>query len=219
MANFDRLNNLESFSFEEYFEKMGISAEQKKKRVALAEALESTLLYIFAYALQMAGYGIVEAVLENELWEELEERMFLDLPDEVKYVPSGKAERAEDLEEDSEVRNHISVIAASIAATTVAHLAQEYFTSDERAASIAADEANGFYNYFDFREAAAQGKTRKRWNTMEDEKVRPAHAEADGQTVGIREYFIVGGEPMLYPRDLNGSPQNVIRCRCWATYL
>lgn len=54
----------------------------------------------------------------------------------------------------------------------------------------------------------------KTWIAVEDEKTRPAHAIANGQTVSINEYYFVGGEYLYYPGDMHGSPGNVINCRC-----
>jgi hypothetical protein len=49
------------------------------------------------------------------------------------------------------------------------------------------------------------------------ERTRPAHLEADGQTVPLMEAFMVGGEPLQYPGDPAGSAGNVIQCRCTPT--
>jgi len=54
----------------------------------------------------------------------------------------------------------------------------------------------------------------KEWLATMDERVRDAHAEADGQIVGMDEPFVVGGEALEYPGDPAGSPENVINCRC-----
>jgi SPP1 gp7 family putative phage head morphogenesis protein len=55
---------------------------------------------------------------------------------------------------------------------------------------------------------------KKEWLATMDERVRDAHAEADGQIVGMDEPFVVGGEALEYPGDPAGSPENVINCRC-----
>lgn len=54
----------------------------------------------------------------------------------------------------------------------------------------------------------------KTWVSMEDEKVRPTHAAAHGQTVPVGEKFDVGGHKMRKPGDLTAPPEEVINCRC-----
>lgn len=54
----------------------------------------------------------------------------------------------------------------------------------------------------------------KRWDAKEDNRVRPAHNRADGQTVLVSQPFIVDNEPLMAPGDPSGSPHNVINCRC-----
>ncbi len=54
----------------------------------------------------------------------------------------------------------------------------------------------------------------KEWLTARDEKVRPEHIAADGQIVKIDEMFTVGGEVLKFPGDPNGSPGNIVNCRC-----
>ena len=61
----------------------------------------------------------------------------------------------------------------------------------------------------------------KEWITVGDDKVRPAHADADGQTVQVDEPYIVGGESLMYPADesLGASAENTINCRCSSQYV
>lgn len=56
------------------------------------------------------------------------------------------------------------------------------------------------------------------WNSVLDKNTRDAHAEADGQTVGLDENFSVGGEELMYPGDPSGSSDNTIGCRCDVSY-
>lgn len=60
----------------------------------------------------------------------------------------------------------------------------------------------------------------KEWNTVGDELVRRAHADADFQTRNNKEAFTVGGESLKYPGDttLGASLGNVVNCRCAAIY-
>lgn len=68
--------------------------------------------------------------------------------------------------------------------------------------------------------AAATGlELKKQWLAAEDDRTRPAHAAADGQTVGMNESFTVDGEQLRFPGDPYGSAENVIQCRCTTLYI
>lgn len=59
----------------------------------------------------------------------------------------------------------------------------------------------------------------KWWLSAEDNRVRPAHAQAAKdytrtKPIPIDQPFIVGGEEMLHPHDPNASAENVVNCRC-----
>lgn len=66
--------------------------------------------------------------------------------------------------------------------------------------------------------AAAQhtfpGGASKTWLTVGDNRVRAAHASAQGQTVPIDQPFQVGGSSLMYPGDPSGPLRLVARCRC-----
>lgn len=92
---------------------------------------------------------------------------------------------------------HVQARAETIAQT-------EIHQATERAALIAAKKTGL--------------KLIKVWASLEDERVRPAHAAADGQKRQLHEAFDVGGEKMMYPGDPNGSAHNTINCRCICVY-
>lgn len=54
----------------------------------------------------------------------------------------------------------------------------------------------------------------KRWDCVHDNRTRPAHKQANGQVVDYDKPFIVDGEKLMIPGDVNGSPGNIINCRC-----
>lgn len=54
----------------------------------------------------------------------------------------------------------------------------------------------------------------KRWLATEDQRTRPDHVEADGQTVPFGQPFIVGGFQMMHPHDPDAPAKEVINCRC-----
>lgn len=87
-----------------------------------------------------------------------------------------------------------------------------------RAKTVAVTEVHRAWNMgaFAFALAAQQqvGLLTKRWVARDDSRTRPSHDRADGQTVFINQPFIVNMEPLMFPGDPNGSPGNVINCRC-----
>ena len=58
------------------------------------------------------------------------------------------------------------------------------------------------------------GNKEKVWISTFDNRSRPEHMEMDGVRVAFNENFTVAGEPLEFPGDPNGSPGNVINCRC-----
>ena len=97
----------------------------------------------------------------------------------------------------------------------------DFYTSKDRAIMLACNEANYVGNDTDYNIAKYQGYRHKKWLTMKDEKVRFTHSLADGQTVGIDDYFNIGGYEMLYPMDTSqGAPiDETANCRCSVAYL
>jgi len=63
--------------------------------------------------------------------------------------------------------------------------------------------------------------TTKEWAAVGDERVRPAHIAADGQTVRIEQVFTVDNESLRFPGDtsLGASIGNVVNCRCAQVFL
>jgi hypothetical protein len=52
------------------------------------------------------------------------------------------------------------------------------------------------------------------WVTAGDDKVRDAHAEAEGQTVPVGDPFIIDGYEMEYPGDDSAPIELWVNCRC-----
>lgn len=64
--------------------------------------------------------------------------------------------------------------------------------------------------------------TRKFWvstNAGKEPRIEHAAVEARyNEGLPMDEYFMVGGEPMLRPRQVGASAENVIRCKCYLRY-
>lgn len=60
----------------------------------------------------------------------------------------------------------------------------------------------------------------KEWVTSGDERVRPAHVDADSQLQHTKDFYIVKGENLLFPGDTSfgATPGNVINCRCASVF-
>lgn len=80
------------------------------------------------------------------------------------------------------------------------------------AANISSTDVTSYLaGYFgDLYEGATKG-----WNSMEDDRVRPDHADADGQEVALNDVFVVGGETMVGPHDPSASDEQTMGCRCF----
>jgi uncharacterized protein with gpF-like domain len=95
--------------------------------------------------------------------------------------------------------------------------------SDSRSRTIARTETHNAATYA-MQETAEQAEDQtgltitREWVAVHDDRTREAHANADGQEVGIDEPFEVDGEELDRPGDENGSPENVINCRCTIIY-
>jgi SPP1 gp7 family putative phage head morphogenesis protein len=84
-----------------------------------------------------------------------------------------------------------------------------------QAERIARTETTAAANYAAVQSGSVSGFVmEKRWISALDKRTRDPHASTNGQRVGEKEMFIVGGENLLYPGDPNGSAGNVINCRC-----
>ncbi|MGD0020820.1 MAG: hypothetical protein ABSC54_00810 [Smithellaceae bacterium] len=56
---------------------------------------------------------------------------------------------------------------------------------------------------------------KKQWKHGTSRVPRLTHLAAVDQVRAVNEPFLVGGEQLMYPRDMNGSPRNTINCSCY----
>ncbi len=55
---------------------------------------------------------------------------------------------------------------------------------------------------------------KKQWRRSGKINSRVSHDIADGQIVGVNEPFIIGGVPLMFPRDPSGPAKETINCGC-----
>lgn len=91
--------------------------------------------------------------------------------------------------------------------------------SASRARTIARTEAHRASNVTGFQTAKATGlEMQKVWVASGGSRTRTSHQEADGQKVGLDDYFNVGGKKLRFPADPSGGASETINCRCVLVY-
>lgn len=84
-----------------------------------------------------------------------------------------------------------------------------------RARTIARTEISAAQNMAVVEAAKVSGiEFEQTWCSAEDERTRPSHQAADGQSRKDGEGFDVGGVHLARPGDPNGPANEVINCRC-----
>lgn len=111
-------------------------------------------------------------------------------------------------------------VAAALSTSDVAGAIDAVFSGAERGlGDMIARQASGAVNEWTdaiAKHAAARGwrDVTRTWTSQADDRVRPDHEDADGQTVGPNEAFDVGGELLMFPGDPAGSEAQTANCRC-----
>jgi HK97 family phage portal protein len=89
---------------------------------------------------------------------------------------------------------------------------------DARSTVIARTETIKAFNLGTHHSYGQAGVEKRGWLAALDDRTREAHVQAHLEYfengVDIDQPFIVMDEPLWYPGDPNGSPENVIQCRC-----
>ena len=197
MREFDELNYLSEFDFQDYME----------KRKTVAREMRSTLLLLFALCLVTLKNGYTDyAFILTMFYNNIH-----DLA--VKYS-----------RDDEYIRQYADKVANDIFSITMLHndpaTEENYYFSDKRASMIAVNEANSIVNYEELAEAYDSGATHKTWHTMKDRKVRKEHSSLEGKTIPLEEKFHVGNSNLMFPRDEVNCDDlaDISNCRCSLTF-
>ena len=207
--NFDNLNGLfftkrsknRAMSINQFFGEMNLPEEEEERRIRLAENLEVMMLTFFELVMLYGGvtpdnYDYLSGYLRDLYQQNL-----------LVYVPI-----------DEYLMTKTAVFADEVTRTTQDHADDEWYFSDDRALLIAENESQGTWEYEEFAQAVEAGKTRKTWVAIIDKVTRQWHREVNGKTIPIDDYFEVGVDRMLFPGDINASPENLVSCRCHCKY-
>lgn len=206
LEDYEYLTNSEnrrSIPINKYFDDMKLSKKQKEKRKKFAKKFFNIMLFAFSLIDLMKER---ERINTDYVEQQIKDR-YLDLLDDVTV--------------DEYVEEYIDLFASETVDTTIRNIDDEFYLSDDRALLIAENEANGIYNYQEFIDAIEQGKTRKKWVDMKDDKERETHLEVGGRTIPIERAFVVGQSLMLFPKDrsMGASMSEIANCRCTIQYL
>ena len=199
----DELNVVEApIAYEQYFGEMEISEKEKQDRIKLAYEFEDYLLALF----------LILATEEREREEYYQQADEEYCQIATKYMGVK--------ETPVHINDYAAEITMSIVDTTLDNIDVDYYLSEERAKSIAANEANSIGNYREQVEMVKRGYKFKEWRTMKDDRVRHTHVKVDNTKIGIFERFNVGNMQMMFPRDvsLGAGPEEIVNCRCSLRY-
>lgn len=206
----DELNQLVghkiSEPYDEYFDPMQISEEQKRRRIELAKELEiviAGMLMSFFYDEQY----------ETSNFDEIYARTIREYLEVV----------AAFVVLDEYLRDHAELLIADAIATMERHREKEdfpWFFSEDRAMAISENDSNTVIGHDELEEAIAEGMRYKTWNTIMDGKERDSHAEVNGVTIPINEPFELPGGMLMMPGDdsMGASDDELANCRCACSY-
>jgi hypothetical protein len=213
MADFDETHalNQRAVPYDVYFGEMSLTKEQKEERKKLAEEIEDALLFLFA---------LIEVYREYTKNSEYGLAAYIEI-----IIMQFKNRYSSVLQQndrlDEYLNEYLDLYAAEVVETTVKHIDEEYYTSQDRAMYNAENEANSVKNYTDYRKAIEKGKTKKKWIDMRDKRERKTHLEVGGTVIPINEPFVVGNSLMMFPKDdsLGADDKEIIGCRCSCKYF
>lgn len=204
MPTLRKIDNLNLISYDRYFGEMKIDNAEKSKRILLAELLEDDFIAILF--LLGADLDVTNDVDKDFYVRQLKERY--------------RASIKQFLSLSKDMEDYIDLVCNSIIQTTIDNNS-DYFTSYNRAKTLAAEESNSVSNIEQYQKAIANGAKYKKWNTILDGRERGTHHISDGQTVKIDEAFDVGKSRMMFPRDtsLGADISEIAGCRCSVEYF
>lgn len=197
---FDELHALK-IKYSEWFGDMEITETEKKERESLAEEIEILFMALFLMAIDEQDKQFCLDYARNQ-YKQLCNK-FLDTNKTSAYI-----------------NQYVNMITENILDVTLDNIKSDYYTSQDRAIFIAANEANTIGNYREQVQKIKNGYKFKTWMTQGDDKVRPTHVLVDNTKIGIFEPFSVGDSKLMFPRDysLGADSNEIINCRCVAIY-
>lgn len=189
--------------FEQYFGDMDLTEDEKEKRIEVAEDLDDLTLFLFALIALMRESNAIDKdyialQINNRYTEILQGYMGID-----KYL-----------------EDYIRQFSNTFIQTTFDNIDDDWYLSSDRSRFIAENESETTWNYDEYRQAIENGKTRKQWVDIRDNKERKTHREVGGTVIPIDDVFVVGNSLMRYPKDTyyGAETKEIVNCRCQIRY-
>lgn len=207
MREIDELNNFsedEILDIDAYFDEMELSEEGKEERKKFAKDMKEIMLFLFSLFLVMKENSYMD---KRFIISQLQSK-YSDLVIEYMKI-------------DKYIEEHIKEFSEETVDTTIRHIDEEFYLSEDRSVLISVNEANSTLNYKDFANAIADGKTEKQWLTEKDQKVRKTHKRLDSVIIPIEDTFVVGNTLMRFPHDTfyGIDYKELSNCRCAVRYI
>ena len=195
MRKIDEFQNLYGWDAEididEFYDAMDISEEQKEKRKDLADELFFILANLFVLVEIVEDFDVCEWYLRSNLTDMVIKYGRYD-SFTVQYIDKFTKEYMENTFQDG-----------------------EYWKRYDRALVGALNEANSILNYGELADAIDAGYTTKTWKAELDRRTRTEHRNMNGKTIDIEDTFKFSDCEMMFPHDeVNGSPEQLVNCRC-----
>lgn len=209
MRLFDELSDLSeesmrSIPYDEYFDEMDLTKEEKEKRKQFSREFEDVMLFIFSLFSVMRQYDYInKQYIIGQLQSRYSEIV-------LKYMDI-----------DKYLDDYISDFSLETVETTIKYIDEPFYLSNDRGILISENEANGIFNYGEFSDAIKAGKKRKQWVDVRDRKERETHREVGGTVMPIEDTFVVGNSLMLFPKDTSygAEMKEIANCRCTIKYF
>lgn len=189
--------------FEIYFGDMDLTEKEKEKRIEVAEDLDDLMLFLFALISLMRESNAID---KDYIALQINNRYMAILQ---RYMSV-----------DDYLEDYIRQFSDTFIQTTFDSIDNEWYLSADRSRFIAENESETAWNYDEYRQAIASGKTRKQWDDVRDRKERETHREVGGTVIPIDDVFVVGDSLMRYPKDTyyGAEAKEIVNCRCQIRY-
>lgn len=210
MRMFDEINglseeNMRSIPYDEYFDEMDLTDEEKEERKQFSREFEDVMLFIFSLFSVMNQYEYHnKQFITGQLRKRYSEIVskFMDL--------------------DKYLEDYITQFSQETIDITIRHKDEKYYTSDDRAMLISENESHLAFSHKEFSDAVKSGKKFKRWMDIRDDRERKTHRKVGGTILPIKEPFVVGDSLMMHPKDsetYGAKAEEIVNCRCTAKYF